>query len=215
MTQALSDASDQEEDKTIDKGDIGDAQEDGRLFFKCATCGETFVKDGTAEARKAFSWHIMINRHQSGGTIDALGNVIEPPKLSPEQRRKRGLDAGSDTQGKAHEKASAPAKEAGQQISPGESIAGFVGDVPPGGPGGMTETEEGDFLIHGFGIPVRVLLNTITLTRYQVMRARIPDMTLGDFLDACAEESFRGRGMDIGIINIRGQHGRSEQASRG
>jgi len=55
----------------------------------------------------------------------------------------------------------------------------------------------------GFGLPIRVHLSLKTLTLYQIAASRSEDdLTLGDFIDVVAEDYFRGRGRDLGLIEL-------------
>lgn len=56
----------------------------------------------------------------------------------------------------------------------------------------------------GAGLPVTVNLSLKTLSFYEIAATIDPKLTLGDFLDACTEDFFQGRGKDLGLIQIGG-----------
>ena len=62
----------------------------------------------------------------------------------------------------------------------------------------------------GQGIPVNVNLSLKTLTLWEIARQKHRDnggngdLSLGDFLDTAAEDLYRVRGKDLGLVNIRG-----------
>lgn len=56
----------------------------------------------------------------------------------------------------------------------------------------------------GAGLPVTVNLSLKTLSFYEIAATIDPKLTLGDFLDTCAEDFFQGRGKDLGLIEIGG-----------
>lgn len=55
------------------------------------------------------------------------------------------------------------------------------------------------------GLRTTVELSLKTLNIYYLVANTVEDeLTLGDFLDHCAEDYLKGRGMDLGLINIAG-----------
>lgn len=60
-------------------------------------------------------------------------------------------------------------------------------------------------MIAGQGLTFAVTLSTKTLALYQIAASMQKDeLTLGDFLDACVEDTYRGRGLDLGLVRIGG-----------
>lgn len=58
--------------------------------------------------------------------------------------------------------------------------------------------------IIGFGLPISVRISVKTLALYQIARAMSGDsLELGDFIDDCVEDVFRGRGQDLGLIKTK------------
>lgn len=54
----------------------------------------------------------------------------------------------------------------------------------------------------GAGLPVSVTLSLKTLSFYELASTMQSGLTLGDFLDQCAEDFFTGRGRDLGLIEV-------------
>lgn len=94
-----------------------------------------------------------------------------------------------------------------EEATPGsEAIAESVGK-----PGIEIKLGEGDHehpsipeKVVGAGLPVTVTLSLKTLSFYEIAATVDPKLTLGDFLDTCAEDFFQGRGKDLGLIQIGG-----------
>ena len=64
-------------------------------------------------------------------------------------------------------------------------------------------------LIAGQGFTLAVTLSTKTIGLYQIAANMSEEnLTLGDFLDACVEDTYRGRGYDLGLVKIGGNHGK-------
>lgn len=60
-------------------------------------------------------------------------------------------------------------------------------------------------LVVGEGLTVTVIISVKTLALYQIAASmQGDDLTLGDFIDVCVEDTFRGRGKDLGLINLGG-----------
>lgn len=56
----------------------------------------------------------------------------------------------------------------------------------------------------GFGLPIRVQLSIKTLALYQIAKSRAKDgLNLGNFLDDCCADYFRGRGVDLGLVELK------------
>ena len=56
----------------------------------------------------------------------------------------------------------------------------------------------------GRGIPFQVTLSVKTLAYYQIASTMNPSLSLGDFLDDCVDDTFRGRGLSLGLIKTAG-----------
>jgi len=57
----------------------------------------------------------------------------------------------------------------------------------------------------GEGLPIRVAISIKTLALYQYMRAKSGDsLELGDFIDDCVADVFKGRGFDLGLVKLEG-----------
>ena len=57
----------------------------------------------------------------------------------------------------------------------------------------------------GEGLPIRVAVSIKTLALYQYMRAKSGDsLELGDFIDDCVADVFKGRGFDLGLVKLEG-----------
>lgn len=61
-------------------------------------------------------------------------------------------------------------------------------------------------MVAGQGLQVAVTLSLKTLTLYQYAASLCTKeaLTLGDFIDTCVEDYYKGRGLDLGIIKIGG-----------
>jgi len=72
---------------------------------------------------------------------------------------------------------------------------------------GLDETDKQSVSadVVGFGLPIRVQLSIKTLALYQIAASRSDDgLSLGDFIDSCAEDYFKGRGVDLGLVELKG-----------
>jgi hypothetical protein len=55
------------------------------------------------------------------------------------------------------------------------------------------------------GLKVTVFISIKTMALYQIAQSKSSEqLTLGDFLDACAEDFFTGRGQDLGLVQVGG-----------
>ena len=58
--------------------------------------------------------------------------------------------------------------------------------------------------IVGLGIPISVNISIKTLALYQIASSISGNnLDLGDFLDDCAADWFKGRGMDLGLVKLK------------
>lgn len=61
-------------------------------------------------------------------------------------------------------------------------------------------------VIAGQGIPVHISVSVKTLALYQIAASvQGDDLSLGDFVDVCVEDTFRVRGKDLGLIKLGGK----------
>lgn len=57
--------------------------------------------------------------------------------------------------------------------------------------------------VAGQGLTFSITISVKTLMLYQFAAAVQDDeLTLGDFIDTCVEDTYRGRGLDLGLIKI-------------
>lgn len=65
--------------------------------------------------------------------------------------------------------------------------------------------------VAGQGITVTCIISVKTYALFQIAASiQDGDLTMGDFIDACAEDVYRQRGKDLGLIDLRrddGNHG--------
>lgn len=60
-------------------------------------------------------------------------------------------------------------------------------------------------VVRAQGLTFQVVLSTKTLQLYQIAASMQDiELTLGDFIDTCVEDFFRGRGYDLGLIKVGG-----------
>ena len=63
-------------------------------------------------------------------------------------------------------------------------------------------------MVAGQGLTFAITVSTKTLALYQIAASmQEEELTLGDFIDACVEDTYRGRGLDLGLVKIGGDHG--------
>lgn len=114
------------------------------------------------------------------GGVDEItqpGQQVEAPPKTEEPEEKPEGEAEEQTEGK-------PAIELGLDETDKQSVSADV---------------------IGFGLPIRVQLSIKTLALYQIASSRADNgLSLGDFLDDCAADYFRGRGRDLGLIELEG-----------
>jgi len=61
-------------------------------------------------------------------------------------------------------------------------------------------------IVAGQGLTFQIAISTKTLQLYQIAASMSEDeLTIGDFVDTCVEDFFRGRGFDLGLIKIGGE----------
>jgi len=54
----------------------------------------------------------------------------------------------------------------------------------------------------GTGIPVTVVLSLKSLSFWEIAHSIAPGLTLDNFIDDCVEDFFKGRGKDLGLVEI-------------
>lgn len=60
-------------------------------------------------------------------------------------------------------------------------------------------------MVAGQGLTFGITISTKTLMLYQIAASHQTDeLTLGDFIDTCVEDTYRGRGLDLGLVKIGG-----------
>lgn len=58
-------------------------------------------------------------------------------------------------------------------------------------------------MVAGQGLTFAITISTKTLALYQIAASgQDGDLTLGDFIDTCVEDTYRGRGLDIGLVKL-------------
>lgn len=63
-------------------------------------------------------------------------------------------------------------------------------------------------MIAGQGLTFSITISTKTLMLYQIAAAsQEEELTIGDFLDACVEDTYQGRGLDLGLVKTGGNNG--------
>jgi len=61
-------------------------------------------------------------------------------------------------------------------------------------------------VVAGQGLTFGITISTKTLMLYQIAASSQDDeLTLGDFIDACVEDTYQGRGIDLGLLRIGGK----------
>ena len=108
----------------------------------------------------------------------------------------------------------------GRTLLPGGESISPISEVSPRKPEDELEISKGEevpikeksdrkgtpFTIIGEGINVTVNISVKTLALYQIAASmQGDDLTLGDFIDVCVEDTYRGRGKDLGLINLGGE----------
>jgi len=115
-----------------------------------------------------------------GETIKAISEVAE--------KKSKKLDEKPSETDEPEEKSEEKSREAG--------------DEPKGEKDDMGKLPSS---IVGEGLTATVHISVKTLALYQIAAQMQGDsLSLGDFLDACVEDTFRGRSKDLGIINLGG-----------
>ena len=60
-------------------------------------------------------------------------------------------------------------------------------------------------MVAGQGLTFAITISTKTLMLYQIAASGRDDgLTLGDFIDACVEDTYQGRGLDLGLVKTGG-----------
>ena len=58
-------------------------------------------------------------------------------------------------------------------------------------------------MIAGQGLTFAITISTKTLMLYQIAASsQEEELTLGDFIDTCVEDTYRGRGLDLGLVQV-------------
>lgn len=61
-------------------------------------------------------------------------------------------------------------------------------------------------MVAGQGLTFAITISTKTLMLYQLAATYQDDeLTLGDFIDACVEDTYLGRGLDLGLVKTGGK----------
>ena len=62
-------------------------------------------------------------------------------------------------------------------------------------------------MVAGKGLTFAVTLSVKTIMLYQIAASTTSEeLTLGDFIDACVEDTYRGRNLDLGLVKLGGNH---------
>lgn len=60
-------------------------------------------------------------------------------------------------------------------------------------------------IVAGQGLWFNIQLSTKTIQLYQIAASmQEEELTIGDFIDTCVEDFYRGRGYDLGLVKITG-----------
>lgn len=112
---------------------------------------------------------------RGGGVISELEMIVEPEEVRE--------DAGVGDEGEAKE---------------------GKGDEKPGKGGDGKKLQR--TMVAGQGLTFQITISTKTLQLYQIAASMDEgELTIGDFIDTCVEDFFRGRGFDLGLIKIGGK----------
>lgn len=98
-----------------------------------------------------------------------------------------------------------------------ESVKPIIEVEPetPAEPGGDGHAEDGQLpkekgpikiptTVAGQGITITCIISVKTYALFQIAASMMDgDLTMGDFVDACAEDVYRMRGKDLGLIDLR------------
>ena len=79
----------------------------------------------------------------------------------------------------------------------------------PGGNGGKPKDgKKPPTMIAGQGLTFAITISTKTLMLYQIAAAQQEEkLELGDFIDTCVEDTYLGRGLDLGLVRTGGNDG--------
>jgi len=150
------------------------------------------------------------------GGIDETKKVIkEAATIKPESQQKpeEAEEPGDEEQDKGKE-GRKPEEAPPEKPPPKEETIGIVSEVPPPPGKDGKPVEPGRKIattISEDGIQCKVFLSLQTLSLYRIAASTQAqfdgegELTLGDFLDTCAEDFFRVRGKKLGLIRVGGK----------
>jgi hypothetical protein len=113
-----------------------------------------------------------------------------------------------------NENFSEPLKFINEEETPPEEGEGEGQDVDDGEKSNGSKKDKAlkrlPTMVAGQGLTIAVTLSLKTLTLYQYAASlNKEELALGDFIDTCVEDYYKGRGFDLGLVKIGGdgQHG--------
>ena len=143
-----------------------------------------------------------------------LPGVEEEPKEEPEGEQKEPEELWPEDIA-AEEAAKAAEEAAKARQKPKETVGGVSEVAPPATKDGKAVEPERKIAttVAEEGIKCTVLLSLQTLTLFSIARSTQTqysqngedELSMGDFLDTCAEDFFRVRGKKLGLINSGGK----------
>lgn len=101
-------------------------------------------------------------------------------------------------------------KEDEEELAQSEEGLGKKGEAEEGPPAEEKKDKPTDgkrppTMIAGQGLTFAITISTKTLMLYQIAASRVEEeLTLGDFIDVCVEDTYQGRGLDLGLVKIGG-----------
>lgn len=104
-------------------------------------------------------------------------------------------------------------KENGDKVNVVEDEGEDEGEPETHEPEEKKEGKPGDgkrppMLVAGQGHTYVITISTKTVMFYQFAASQIgEELNLGDFIDVCVEDTYKGRGLDLGLVKIGGQNG--------
>lgn len=92
-----------------------------------------------------------------------------------------------------------------ETLTPQEEEKQETEDIPPDETPHNGKKPKFDGTVIGQGITITTTISVKTLALYQIAATSVGgELTMGDFIDTCVEDVYRGRGKDLGIINLGG-----------
>lgn len=180
--------------------------------WRCLTCGFLSSPDGKGYSQAML--HPCTGKRKLALVDKATGEVLATHIIQAQQKGLIPKKQPPEPKATAP-KARAKTKDLETPLPKGESVAGYDESEhlpktePP--PEGEPEPKEPKIegisgeIVEGDALWIKAQVSMKTMTYYELAKSRVAredgrNLSLGDFLDICVDDYFKGRGQELGIV---------------